>query len=155
MEYRYKNSKKWKREGLKSLWQAMAAVAANIITMASIDPSPLLLSFIQIVTGVIIISGVINTFYFFTRSGKEYITVDDQAVLIRNGPFFNKKEVLLGDMTGLVEREEELVIEYGKKRRETLVEKENLSEEDVRDFKQEIRNKAERNSERFRRGGKE
>ncbi|WP_102336048.1 hypothetical protein [Salimicrobium jeotgali] len=142
MEYRYKDSRKWRREGLKYLWQTVAAVAANIFTMASMDPSPLLVSFIQIVTGVIIISGVINIFYFFTRPGKEYIKVDDQAVLIRNGPLFNKKEVLLGDMTRLVEREEELVIEYGKKRREALVEKENLSEEDVRDFKREIGNKS-------------
>lgn len=159
MNYKYKDTKEWKMKGLKSLGSAALAVFSNILTVLSLDEGPWLIGFIQTATIIITITAVLSAIHFFTRPEKDYISVDDQGILIDQGPLRGKKDVPLeriskigdreevlvedqkAETTGLindVEKEKSLVIEQHNGK-EALIDAGNLTDEDVHRLKQEVK----------------
>ncbi|WP_347860927.1 hypothetical protein U0355_09485 [Salimicrobium sp. PL1-032A] len=158
MRYKYKDTNKWKKKGFQSFGNIAIVIFSNILTLTSMDTGPLLIGFVQTLTIVFTIMGVIRAVHYFKRSAKDYIMVDDQGVLIDRGPFRKQKEIPLEQIRKLVEREEVLIVDQKAKAyglindvkrekslafehhnsKETLIEYENLTTQDVHRLKQEM-----------------
>ncbi|SDJ13411.1 hypothetical protein [Salimicrobium halophilum] len=159
MNYKYKDTSKWRKKGFKSLGNVAVVIGSNILTMTSMDTGPLLIGFVQTVTVVFTIIGVTRAVHYFTRPEKDYVVVDDQGVLIDRGPFQSKKEIPLQQIRKLVEREEVLVVDQKAKAdglindverekslafeqhnsKETLIDLDNITSQDVQRLKQEMK----------------
>lgn len=159
MHYKYKDTDEWKKKGFKALGSAVLVIFSNILTITTMDAGSWAFAFVQIATLIATIIGVIIAGHYFTRPDKDYVVIDDQGVLIARGPWRGRKEIPLAQISRLVEREEVLVVDQKlrsdrlindvqkdkklafeqRNSKETLIETDNLSSEDLQRLKQEMR----------------